>query len=110
MIDFVILPDDPDQYALEFVRAYISYDCRSARYSPEVRTYSPAKIEAFRQKPLRMKNPETGEAFNIVPIFISEKIKEHEDPASVMKKHVSAYLFGHPLRYVIEKQIDRLNA
>ncbi|MCK3776224.1 hypothetical protein MZK49_05705 [Ensifer sesbaniae] len=109
MIDFVILSADPDQTALEFVRAYISYDTRHARYSPEVKTYSPDKIASFERKAIPMKDPDTGEVFRVVPIFISEKIKESEDPADVLKKHVAAYLFGHPIRYVIEREIERID-
>lgn len=109
MIDFVVLSSDPEQTALEFVRAYISYDCRSARYSPEVRAYSPEKIATFQQKAIAMKDPDTGEVFRVVPLFVSEKIKEHADPMGVMKRHVSAYLFGHPIRYVIEREIERID-
>ncbi|MCY1740384.1 hypothetical protein [Ensifer sp. SL37] len=109
MIDFVMLSADPDQTALEFVRAYISYDCRSARYSPEVKSYSPDKIASFERKAIGMKDPDTGESFRVVPLFVSEKIKESDDPMGVLKRHIRAW-FSHPLRHVIAKEIERLDA
>ncbi|ASY63625.1 hypothetical protein SJ05684_c21840 [Sinorhizobium sojae CCBAU 05684] len=109
MIDFIILPDTPDVTALEFVRAYISYDCKAARYSPEVRDYSPDQIDAFQRKAMSVKCPETGEAWRIVPLKISDKIREHEEGQAIFKAHVGGYL-NHPLRTVLAREIERSTA
>ncbi|WP_455918676.1 hypothetical protein [Ensifer canadensis] len=106
MIEFVILPDSPDATALEFCRAYIGYDCATARYAPEVRHYTAEQIASFERKAVSMKDPESGDVFKVAPLHISEKIKERDDAGAIIKRHIGAYL-AHPLRFVIAKEIQR---
>ena len=107
MIEFVILPNIPDQTALEFCRSYVSYDCTTARYAPEVRNYTAEQIAAFGRKAVAMKDPETGDVFRVAPLHLSDKIKEHAEAMAIIKRHIGAYL-AHPLRFVIAKEIQRM--
>lgn len=106
MIDFVILSSDPQTQHLEFVRAAVSHDLLHAHYSPYAREYSADDIERMTAKAFRMKCPETGEVFSIAVTKLSDKIKEAPEAAQM---HIKAYL-NHPIRFLIERDIERLAA
>lgn len=106
MIEFVILnPDSQQTQPLEYVTAAVSFSLEDVRYSPYAREFTADEIERLASKAFRMKCPETGEAFTIAVMSMSEKVKEAPEAA---KKHLRAYL-NHPIRFLIANDIKGYN-
>lgn len=104
MIDFVILPTDGEPaYWVEVVRVQVSHDLNSCHYSPTTRELTAAELEGLTKKAIRMRCPDSGDAFMIAIIGFSDKCRENPD---AMQKHLKGYL-NHPIRYVIMKEIER---
>ncbi|WP_276118275.1 hypothetical protein [Pararhizobium qamdonense] len=107
MIDFAILPDERDQTGwIEIVRVQVSFDLKSCHYSPTTREVTAAELEGLIKKAIRMRCPDSGDAYLLAITGFSDKCRENPD---AMQKHLKGYL-NHPIRYVIMKEIERRNA
>lgn len=103
MIDFCILdPQRPGSTWLEFCRVVVKYDLNECLYAPEARRFTLEELERLKEQAFRIKDA-SGQAFTISVIGTSQKVRNAPE---IMQKHIKAY-FAHPLRYVVQKDIER---
>lgn len=103
MIEFVILnADKPDATLLEFVRVIVGYDMSSAYYDGEPRQFTPNEIEGLWNRAGKMKDAE-GNVVHVSPISLSDKMKGAQD---AVPGFIRGW-FGHPLSWLVRKQIER---
>jgi hypothetical protein len=106
MIDFVVMPTDGESANwIEVVRVQVSHDLNSCHYSPTTRETTAAELEGLIKKSIRMKD-ENGQSITIAVVTMSDKVKANPE---AIQRHIRNYI-GHPIRYVVAREIQFLIA